>query len=242
MCYHPGIPSSKLKMKKQILCVEDEAGIRNMIRFSLEREGYTVVEAANAREARSCVADSLPDLMLIDWMLPDFSGPELIKRFRRDELTRDIPIIMLTAKSEEEDMIYGLDAGADDYLGKPVSLKNLSARIKALLRRSEGFNDQRIIIAGRLQLNQDAHQLRIDNEPVHLGTTEYRLLEFFMQHPGKVYSRAQLLDFVWGQTTYIEERTVDVHVLRLRKTLKQYNAEQVIQTIRGAGYLFNADL
>ncbi|MBU0656569.1 MAG: phosphate regulon transcriptional regulator PhoB [Gammaproteobacteria bacterium] len=229
-------------MKKQILCVEDEAGIRNMIRFSLEREGYTVVEAANAREARSCVADSLPDLMLIDWMLPDFSGPELIKRFRRDELTRDIPIIMLTAKSEEEDMIYGLDAGADDYLGKPVSLKNLSARIKALLRRSEGFNDQRIIIAGRLQLNQDAHQLRIDNEPVHLGTTEYRLLEFFMQHPGKVYSRSQLLDFVWGQTTYIEERTVDVHVLRLRKTLKQYNAEQVIQTIRGAGYLFNADV
>ena len=227
-------------MKKQILCVEDETGIRNMIRFSLEREGYTVLEAADAKQARARVATALPDLMLIDWMLPDISGPELIKRFRRDELTRDIPIIMLTAKTEEEDMIYGLDAGADDYLAKPVSLKNLSARIKALLRRTEGFGDQRLLVAGRLQLNQDAHQLRIDNIPVHLGTTEYRLLEFFMQHSGKVYSRAQLLDFVWGQTTYIEERTVDVHVLRLRKTLKQHNADNVIQTIRGAGYMFSA--
>lgn len=226
-------------MKKQILCVEDEAGIRNMIRFSLEREGYTVLEAIDAKQARAQVATAVPDLMLIDWMLPDLSGPELIKRFRRDELTRDVPIIMLTAKTEEEDMIYGLDAGADDYLAKPVSLKNLSARIKALLRRTEGFGDQRVLVAGRLQLNQDAHQLRIDNSPVHLGTTEYRLLEFFMQHQGKVYSRAQLLDFVWGQTTYIEERTVDVHVLRLRKTLKQYQADNVIQTIRGAGYMFS---
>ncbi|MDD5392946.1 MAG: phosphate regulon transcriptional regulator PhoB [Thiothrix sp.] len=228
-------------MKKQILCVEDEAGIRNMIRFSLEREGYSVMEAADASHARAQVAESLPDLMLIDWMLPDLSGPELVKRFRRDELTRDIPIIMLTAKAEEEDMIYGLDAGADDYLAKPVSLKNLNARIKALLRRTEGFDEQHSISAGRLHLNQDAHQLRIGNEPVHLGTTEYRLLEFFMQHPGKVYSRAQLLDFVWGQTTYIEERTVDVHVLRLRKTLKQYDAEQAIQTVRGAGYLFSTE-
>ena len=137
-------------------------------------------------------------------------------------------------------MIHGLDAGADDYLVKPVSLKALSARIKALLRRTDGFDEQRIINAGRLQLNQDAHQLRIDGTPVHLGTTEYRLLEFFMQHPEKVYSRAQLLDFVWGQNTYIEERTVDVHVLRLRKTLKTYAAEHVIQTVRGAGYLFSA--
>ena len=239
----PSAHSNHLRncMKKQILCVEDEASIRNMIRFSLEREGYSVVEAADASQARIRVAQTVPDLMLIDWMLPDLSGPELIKRFRRDELTCEIPIIMLTAKTEEEDMIYGLDAGADDYLAKPVSLKNLSARIKALLRRTEGFGDQRLLSSGRLQLNQDAHQLRIDNEAVHLGTTEYRLLEFFMQHPGKVYSRAQLLDFVWGQTTYIEERTVDVHILRLRKTLKQYNAENVIQTVRGAGYLFSME-
>ena len=228
-------------MKKQILCVEDEAGIRNMIRFSLEREGYQVIEAADASQARAKAAESVPDLMLIDWMLPDLSGPELIKRFRRDPLTNDIPIIMLTAKAEEEDLIHGLDAGADDYLVKPASLKTLNARIKALLRRSEGFGEQRMISVGRLQLNQDAHQLRIDNEPVHLGTTEYRLMEFFIQHPGKVYSRAQLLDFVWGQTTYIEERTVDVHILRLRKTLKNYGAEHVIQTIRGTGYLFQAE-
>ena len=228
-------------MKKQILCVEDEAGIRNMIRFSLEREGYQVIEAADASQARAKAAESVPDLMLIDWMLPDLSGPELIKRFRRDPLTSDIPIIMLTAKAEEEDLIHGLDAGADDYLVKPSSLKTLNARIKALLRRSEGFGEQRMISVGRLQLNQDAHQLRIDNEPVHLGTTEYRLMEFFIQHPGKVYSRAQLLDFVWGQTTYIEERTVDVHILRLRKTLKNYGAEHVIQTIRGTGYLFQAE-
>lgn len=226
-------------MKKRILCIEDEAAIRSMIRFSLEREGYAVEEAADARTARDLAAASPPDLMLVDWMLPDVSGPELIHRFRRDPLTRDIPIIMLTAKGEEEDMIHGLDAGADDYLSKPVSLKTLSARIKALLRRSEGFDTQRIINAGRLQLNQDAHQLRIDSTPVHLGTTEYRLLEFFMQHPEKVYSRAQLLDFVWGQSTYIEERTVDVHVLRLRKTLKTHAAENVIQTIRGVGYLFS---
>ena len=228
-------------MKKQILCVEDEAGIRNMIRFSLEREGYHVIEAADASQARAKAAESVPDLMLIDWMLPDLSGPELIKRFRRDPLTSDIPIIMLTAKAEEEDLIHGLDAGADDYLVKPASLKTLNARIKALLRRSEGFGEKRMISVGRLQLNQDAHQLRIDNEPVHLGTTEYRLMEFFIQHPGKVYSRAQLLDFVWGQTTYIEERTVDVHILRLRKTLKNYGAEHVIQTIRGTGYLFQAE-
>ena len=227
-------------MKKSILCIEDETAIRAMIRFALEREGYVVQEAADARAARDQAANQLPDLMLVDWMLPDLSGPELIRRFRSDPLTRDIPIIMLTAKSEEDDMIHGLDAGADDYLVKPVSLKALSARIKALLRRTDGFDEQRIINAGRLQLNQDAHQLRIDGAPVHLGTTEYRLLEFFMQHPEKVYSRSQLLDFVWGQNTYIEERTVDVHVLRLRKTLKTYAADNVIQTIRGAGYLFSA--
>ncbi len=226
-------------MKKRILCIEDEASIRSMIRFSLEREGYVVEEAPDARTARTLAAEQTPDLLLVDWMLPDVSGPELIRRFRRDPLTADVPIIMLTAKAEEEDMIHGLDAGADDYLNKPVSLKALSARIKALLRRSEGFGEQRIIQVGRLQLNQDAHQLRIGGEPVHLGTTEYRLLEFFIQHPDKVYSRAQLLDFVWGQNTFIEERTVDVHVLRLRKTLKAHSADNVVQTIRGAGYLFS---
>ena len=228
-------------MKQHILCVEDEASIRGMIRFALEREGYQVSEAENAVQAREQVANQTPDLLLVDWMLPGLSGVELVKRFRRDELTREIPVIMLTARNEEDDMIVGLDAGADDYLTKPVSMKSLSARIKALLRRSQGFDEQRLLVAGALQLNQDAHQLRIRDEVVHLGTTEYRMLEFFMQHPGKVYSRAQLLDFVWGQNTYVEERTVDVHVLRLRKALKQHEVDHYVRTVRGAGYLFSAE-
>lgn len=195
-------------MKKQILCVEDEAAIRQMIRFSLEREGYAVMEAENAYVARELVANQTPDLMLIDWMLPDISGPELIRRFRKDEVTRDIPIVMLTARSEEEDMIQGLEVGADDYLSKPVSLKTLTARIKALLRRSEGFSARKVLNVGPINLDLDAHQLTINSQPIHLGITEYKLLEFFMKHPGRVYSRAQLLDFIWGQNTYIEERTV----------------------------------
>lgn len=226
-------------MKQKILCVEDETAIRQMIRFSLEREGYDVIEAEDASQARDLIADSVPDLILVDWMLPDLSGPELIKRLRRDEVTRDTPVIMLTAKTEEDDMIQGLDAGADDYLSKPVSLKSLSARIKALLRRSSGFNEDNRLQQGRLILDMNAHQLRIDEEAVHLGMTEYRLLEFFMKHPDKVYSRAQLLDYIWGQNTFIEERTVDVHILRLRKTLKKYSCDQLIKTVRGAGYLYS---
>lgn len=228
-------------MKKQILCVEDEAAIRQMIRFSLEREGYAVMEAENAYVARELVANQTPDLMIIDWMLPDVSGPELIRRFRKDEVTREIPIVMLTARSEEEDMIHGLEVGADDYLSKPVSLKTLSARIKALLRRSEGFSARKLII-GPLNLDLDAHQLMVKGQPIHLGITEYKLLEFFMKHPGRVYSRAQLLDFIWGQNTYIEERTVDVHILRLRKALKLQDSENCIHTVRGAGYRFTEEV
>lgn len=226
-------------MKQKILCVEDEAAIRQMIRFSLEREGYDVTEAEDATRARELIADGVPDLILVDWMLPDLSGPELIKRLRRDEITRDTPVIMLTAKTEEDDMIQGLDAGADDYLSKPVSLKSLSARIKALLRRSAGFNEDNRLQQGRLSLDMNAHQLRIDDDAVHLGMTEYRLLEFFMKRPDKVYSRAQLLDYIWGQNTFIEERTVDVHILRLRKTLKKYSCDHLIKTVRGAGYLYS---
>ncbi|MFM2319686.1 MAG: phosphate regulon transcriptional regulator PhoB [Pseudomonadota bacterium] len=228
-------------MKKQILCVEDEAAIRQMIRFSLEREGYAIMEAENAYVARELVANQTPDLMLIDWMLPDISGPELIRRFRKDEVTRDIPIVMLTARSEEEDMIHGLEVGADDYLSKPVSLKTLMARIKALLRRSEGFSARKILGSGPINLDLDAHQLTINEQAIHLGITEYKLLEFFMKHPGRVYSRAQLLDFIWGQNTYIEERTVDVHILRLRKALKQQKMDHCIHTVRGAGYRFTED-
>ena len=210
-----------------------------MIRFSLEREGYQVFEAADARAARALAAEHKIDLMLIDWMLPDMSGPELIRRFRQDDLTRKIPMLMLTAKGEEEDVIYGLDAGADDYLSKPVSLKTLNARIKALLRRTEGFGEPRVINMGRLQLNQEAHQFKIDGVAVHLGTTEYRLLAFFMTHPERAYTRAQLLDQVWGGNVYIEDRTIDVHIRRLRKVLEPYAADRFVQTVRGTGYRFS---
>ena len=228
-------------MKKHILYVEDEPAIRQMIRFALEREGYKVTEAETAFAAREAVANQLPDLMVIDWMLPDLSGPELIKRFRKDEVTQSIPILMLTARAEEEDMIQGLEGGADDYLTKPISLKTLSARVKALLRRSEGHSERKLVQIGKLHLNRDAHQLTIEGQTVHLGITEYKLLEFFMQHVGRVYSRSQLLDFIWGRNTYIEERTVDVHILRLRKALKAHEADQYIQTVRGAGYRFSED-
>lgn len=229
-------------MKKHILLIEDEAPIRQMIKFALEREGYEVSEAANAQTARILIAERVPDLMLVDWMLPDLDGPELIRRLRAEEITREVPAIMLTAKTEEENMIQGLDHGADDYLTKPVSMKVLSARIKALLRRSVGFNEETVLQMGRLALDQASYQLRIDQVPVVLGLTEFRLLEFFMQHPGRVYSRSQLLDFVWGQSKYLEERTVDVHILRLRKVLKPFQADNYIQTVRGAGYRFEQEI
>ncbi|MEZ5476300.1 MAG: phosphate regulon transcriptional regulator PhoB [Thiolinea sp.] len=227
-------------VKKQILLVEDEPAIRQMLRLALEREQYEVIEATTAAEARNQVAQQLPDVLLVDWMLPDLSGPELIRRFRQDPLTRAVPVIMLTARAEENDMITGLDAGADDYLTKPVSLKNLRARIKALLRRSSRYqeSDIRQLKAGPLVLDLHAHALQVAGEPVHLGISEYRLLEFLMNHAGRVYSRAQLLDSIWGQSHFIEERTVDVHILRLRKALKQHQADHLIQTVRGAGYLF----
>lgn len=228
-------------MKKNILCIEDEPAIRQMIRFSLERSGYQVSEAENAQTARVMVANKLPDLLLVDWMLPDMAGPDLIQRFRQEELTREIPIIMLTARAEESDMVQGLDAGADDYLVKPVSLKQLDARIKALLRRSNGFGSDHILHYGAIQLDQATYQLRIHEQDVHIGMTEFRLLEFFMRHPNRVYSRTQLLDFVWGQASYIEERTVDVHILRLRKVLKKQNVDHYIRTVRGAGYLFSQE-
>lgn len=228
-------------MKKNILCIEDEPAIRQMIRFSLERSGYQVSEAENAQTARVMVANKLPDLLLVDWMLPDMAGPDLIQRFRQEELTREIPIIMLTARAEESDMVQGLDAGADDYLVKPVSLKQLDARIKALLRRSNGFGSDHILHYGAIQLDQATYQLRINEQDVHIGMTEFRLLEFFMRHPNRVYSRTQLLDFVWGQASYIEERTVDVHILRLRKVLKKQNVDHYIRTVRGAGYLFSQE-
>lgn len=225
-------------MATSVLIIEDERAIREMIRFALEREGHDVLEAEDARNAAEVLASERPDLMVVDWMLPDVSGIELIRRFRRDDVLRDVPVIMLTARGEESDKVKGLESGADDYMTKPVAIRELNARIKALLRRSRDFREEEVLQQGPLRLDLASHQLYVENAPVHLGQTEYKLLQFFMTHAGRVYSRAQLLDFVWGRNVYVEERTVDVHILRLRKALKPSGLESMIQTVRGAGYRF----
>lgn len=221
-----------------ILIIEDDKPIREMIRFALEREGFVVDEAADAAAAMRKIADARPDLMLVDWMLPNVSGVNLIRSIRRSELNRDIPMIMLTARGEEADMVTGLEAGADDYMAKPVAIQELLARIRALLRRSRGHADDDMLQAGNIMINLATHEVLIGGDMVHFGQTEYRLLKFFLQHQDRVYSRRQLLDFVWGETVYVEERTVDVHILRLRNLLKPHGADGVIHTVRGAGYRF----
>ncbi|HFD11788.1 MAG TPA: phosphate regulon transcriptional regulatory protein PhoB [Crenotrichaceae bacterium] len=226
-------------MKTLILLVEDEQPIREMIRFALIREGIDVLEAADVQAARVLIADNKPDLLIVDWMLPDYSGVELVRGLRRDPVNQDIPVIMLTARSKESDKVQGLDAGADDYMTKPVAIRELLARIKALLRRSQGHQDNEQLIVDPLTLDLGSHRLLINHQNVHIGQSEYRLLHFFMSHPDRVYSRSQLLDFVWGQNVYVEERTVDVHILRLRKLLKPFGADQMIQTVRSAGYRFS---
>ena len=224
---------------KRILLVEDEPAISEMIRFALEREGYEVDEAAHVKGARQMMANQRPDLAVVDWMLPDISGVEMVRGLRRDELNRDMPVIMLTARADENDKIKGLESGADDYMTKPVAIRELLARIRAQLRRAQGHGDRNVLTMGSLELDFAAHSLEINGEAVHVGRTEFKLLKFFMSHPNRVYSRSQLLDFVWGQNVYVEERTVDVHILRLRKLLKPFGVEAVVQTVRGAGYRFS---
>ncbi len=227
------------RMKKhRILIVEDEKPIRDMVYFALDSDGYEIQEAVDGRGATEMLAQELPSLILMDWMLPDVSGLELVRRIKRDEVTRSIPIIMLTAKTEERDKIEGLDSGADDYITKPFSIKELSARIRAVMRRIEDGDGDNKISYGKLILDLNAHHVIINDTPIELGPTEFRLLDFFMTHPDKVYSRTQLLDFVWGRSKFVEERTVDVHILRLRKLLKPYNCHKMVQTVRGYGYRF----
>lgn len=228
-------------MNKKILVVEDDEAIRDMIAFNLRRSGYELIQAGDCQSARVRVADDRPDLILLDWMLPDTSGVEFARSLGRDELTRNIPIIMLTARSTEDDKIRGLDSGVDDYITKPFSARELLARIRAVLRRSapEGAGDE--VSAGELVINLASHRVIAEGQPVELGPTEYRMLKFFMTHQDRVYSRSQLLDHVWGGGVYVEERTVDVHVLRLRKALAPFGFERFIQTVRGAGYRFSPD-
>ncbi|MGB5492612.1 MAG: phosphate regulon transcriptional regulator PhoB [Woeseiaceae bacterium] len=222
----------------KILIVEDEQAIREMIAFHLSRAGYATLEAGDCRVARQLLADERPDLALIDWMLPDISGLELTRMLKRDKEYEDLAIIMLTARAEERDKISGLDGGADDYITKPFSPRELLARIQAVLRRSGNSGDA-AVNAGVLELDTAGHRIVASGNEIKLGPTEFRLLQFLMTHPDRVYSRAQLLDRVWGANVYVEERTVDVHVRRLRKALSPESADDYIQTVRGAGYRFS---
>lgn len=222
----------------KILIVEDEAPIREMIAFHLARAGYDTVEAADCRTARELLVDERPDLALIDWMLPDMSGLELTRMLKRDSDNDDLAIIMLTARADEYDKVAGLDGGADDYVTKPFSPRELVARIQAVLRRARS-GDGEPLQAGVLELDSAGHRVTANGREVRLGPTEYRLFKFLITHPDRVYSRTQLLDRVWGANVYVEERTVDVHVRRLRKALADGGADGYIQTVRGAGYRFS---
>jgi len=222
----------------KILIVEDEAPIREMIAFHLARAGYETLEAADCRTARELLVDERPDLALVDWMLPDMSGLELTRMLKRDKENEELAVIMLTARADEYDKVAGLDGGADDYITKPFSPRELIARIQAVLRRSKS-GDGETVSSGILELDAAGHRVSANGNEVRLGPTEYRLLKFLMMHQDRVYSRAQLLDRVWGANVYVEERTVDVHVRRLRKALASDGADDYIQTVRGAGYRFS---
>ncbi|KKB13079.1 chemotaxis protein CheY [Devosia geojensis] len=226
-------------MPATILVVEDEADLSVLMRYNLEAEGFRVLTAESGDEAAEILQETVPDLILLDWMLPGLSGIELTRRWRAREETARVPIIMITARGEEEERIRGLATGADDYVVKPFSVPELLARVQALLRRSSPQLVTSVLKAGDLELDRTSHRVRRSGREVHLGPTEYRLLEYLMRHPGRVYSREQLLDGVWGNDVYVDERTVDVHVGRLRKAINRGRAADPIRTVRGAGYAFD---
>ena len=227
-------------MSVRVLVVEDEAPIREMLSFMLEQKGYEPIEAANFSEAVALVQEPYPELILLDWMIPGGSGIQFIKLMNQEELTRNIPIVMLTARGEEEDKVRGLEVGADDYITKPFSPKELSARIKAVMRRSAPTTTEEIIDVQGLRLDPVSHRVTANEQPLDMGPTEFRLLHFFMTHPERVYSREQLLNNVWGTNVYVEDRTVDVHIRRLRKSMAVTGHDALIQTVRGSGYRFSA--
>jgi two-component system, OmpR family, phosphate regulon response regulator PhoB len=224
---------------RTILIVDDESAIRDMLRVALEMADYNCLEASNAQDAHAIIVDNKPDLILLDWMMPGTSGIELTRRLKRDEVTRAIPIILITAKGEEDNKIQGLDIGADDYMTKPFSPRELVARLKALLRRTSALDSSQPIVVKGLCLDPSSHRVTINSQSVDMGPTEYRLLEFFLTHQERAYTRSQLLDHVWGGNVYVEERTVDVHIRRLRKALTLDQHENLVQTVRGTGYRFS---
>ncbi|WP_416886352.1 phosphate regulon transcriptional regulator PhoB [Marinospirillum sp.] len=227
--------------QKKILIVDDEAPIREMLAVALEMADFDYLEAANAQEAHSLIVDHQPDLILLDWMMPGTSGVELSRRLKREPTTAEIPIMMLTARSEEDNKIQGLEAGADDYITKPFSPRELVARIKAVLRRSTPAGVEDPVEVNGLRLDPISHRVTSHGQPLEVGPTEFRLLQFFMTHQERAYTRSQLLDQVWGGNVYVEERTVDVHIRRLRKALGSEH-DVLIQTVRGTGYRFSTQI
>ncbi len=223
---------------KRVLIVDDEAPIREMLTLALEMAGYVCMEADNAQSAHGMIIDSRPDLILLDWMMPGTSGIELARRLKKDELTADIPIILLTAKADEDNKVQGLESGADDYITKPFSPRELVARLKAVLRRASPDGDGAQIEVNGLKLDPVSHRITVNGTLVEMGPTEFKLLNFFMTHQDRAFSRGQLLDYVWGGNVYVEERTVDVHIRRLRKALGELHAP-LVQTVRGMGYRFS---
>jgi two-component system phosphate regulon response regulator PhoB len=225
-----------------ILVVEDEAAIRDMLNFTLTAANYKVIEAPNAEQGWKLLLEHQPDCVLLDWMLPGVSGVSLAQRIRQNDQTAGIPIIMLTARGEENDQVQGFDAGADDYVVKPFSPRALVARVKALLRRqSPEKNALDVVRSGDLKLDLSSYRFTVNDQEVKLGPTEFKLMHFFMTHSNRVYTRVQLLDHVWGENVVVEERTVDVHIRRLRKLLEPVGAADTIQTVRGAGYRFSVE-
>ena len=232
---------------RTILVVDDEVAIRDMLQLSLELAGFRVLQAADAAAALALIVDERPDLVLLDWMMPGTSGYELLRRLRRDELTAPVPVILLTARAEEANRVQGLEGGADDYIVKPFSPRELVARIRALLRRTTSPTAESSIEVSGLCLDPVAQRVRVNGRAVSMGPTEFRLLHFLMANPERAWSRAQLLDRVWGASVYIDERTVDVHVRRLRKALEpagtdEFDCGLLVQTVRGTGYRFSAEL
>ncbi|MBK8015971.1 MAG: phosphate regulon transcriptional regulator PhoB [Betaproteobacteria bacterium] len=229
-------------MAATILVVEDEPAIQELISYNLRQAGHQLLKAESAEQAFSLVQGELPDLVLLDWMLPGMSGVEFARRLRADRRTRQIPIIMLTARSDEQDKLTGLETGADDYVTKPFSPRELNARVKAVLRRRAPQMTDDLVRIGDLELDPASHRVTGAGQPVDLGPTEFRLLHFLMTHPERVHSRAQLLDQVWGDHVFVEERTVDVHIRRLRKALEPVSLDNLVQTVRGTGYRMSASL
>ena len=226
--------------KQSILVIDDEPAIRDMLQIALDAAGFKVGLAEDAKQAYPIIIDTPPDLILLDWMMPGTSGIELLRRLRRDEI--NVPVIMLTAKVEEASKISGLDSGADDYIAKPFSPRELVSRVKAILRRTSEESMKEVIFAGALKLNQLNRRVKIGDTLVSLGPTEYKLLQFFLTHQDRVYTRDQILDNVWGRNVYLDERTVDVHIRRLRKAISIAGHENYVQTVRGAGYRFSIQL